>query len=84
MGFSITTAQIESIKLDKFRKNGRPYRKLEFVIYEGKCPICKNTVDVEKGKRQNKGRLIGYCNESPREHVFSFDHVTKKGRLLRQ
>jgi hypothetical protein len=66
MGFSITTAQIESIKLNKFRKNGRPYRQLEFVIYEGKCPICNNIVDVEKGKRQYKGRLIGYCNESPR------------------
>ncbi|MDO7083253.1 hypothetical protein WNY51_06530 [Pseudocolwellia sp. AS88] len=82
MRFSQLTAQIESIKLDKIRKNGRPYRKLEFVIYEGKCPICNNIVEVEKGKRQFKGRLIGICNESPREHVFSFDHVTKKGKLI--
>ncbi|WP_441002639.1 hypothetical protein [Pseudocolwellia agarivorans] len=82
MRFSQLTAQIESIKLDKKRKNGRSYRRLEFVIYEGKCPICNNIVEVEKGKRQFKGRLIGICNESPREHVFSFDHVTKVGFML--
>jgi hypothetical protein len=82
MKLSIVTAQIESIKLNKFKKNGRPYRKLEFVIYEGKCPICSNVVEIEKGKRQFKGRLIGICNESPREHVFSFDHVTNRGQLL--
>jgi hypothetical protein len=76
------TAQIESVKLNKYRKNGRPYRRLEFVVYEGKCPVCNNTVEVEAGKRKYKGRLIGLCNESPREHVFSFDHVTKKGNSL--
>lgn len=82
MRFSQLTAQIESVKLNKFRKNGRPYRRLEFVIYEGKCPICNNIVEVERGKRQFKGRLIGICNESPREHVFSFDHVTQSGKKI--
>ena len=82
MKFKQVTAQLESIPLNKKRKNGRPYRKLEFVIYEGKCPVCQNIVEVENGKRQFKGRLIGFCSESPREHVFSFDHVTKKGKLL--
>lgn len=77
------SAQIVSIKLNKRSVNGRPYRKLEFVIYKGKCPICNNIVEIEKGKREFKGRLIGLCNESPREHIFSFDHVTKKGALLR-
>jgi hypothetical protein len=82
MKWSQSTAQIESIPLKKLRKTGRPYRKLEFVIYEGKCPICQNTVEVEKGKRHFKGRLIGICSESPREHKFTFDHVIKKGLLL--
>ncbi|MCJ8321553.1 MAG: hypothetical protein MJK12_18100 [Colwellia sp.] len=82
MNLSQVSAQIESIKLSKFRKNGRPYRKLEFVIYEGKCPLCNNVVEIENGKRQFKGRLVGICNESPREHVFSFDHVTKSGAKL--
>jgi hypothetical protein len=79
---SQVTAQIESVPLDRLRKTGRPYRRLEFVIYEGKCPICQNRVEVEKGKGQFKGRLIGMCSESPREHKFSFDHITKKGVLL--
>lgn len=82
MKWSQVTAQIESVPLSKLRKTGRPFRKLEFVIYEGKCPICQNTVEVEKGKRQFRGRLIGICSESPREHKFSFDHVTKKGVLF--
>lgn len=82
MNISQVTAQIESVKLNKVRKNGRPYRKLEFVIYEGICPICNNPVEVERGKRQFKGRLIGVCNESPREHIFSYDHVLKSGKHL--
>lgn len=76
------TGQVESLKLDKLRKSGRPYRKLEFVIYEGKCPICHNVVEIKKGRRQFKGRLVGICNESPREHVFSFDHVKEIGTRL--
>jgi len=83
MKWSQVTAQIESVPLSKLRKTGRPYRKLEFVIYEGKCPICQNRVEVEKGKRQFKGRLIGICNESPREHIFSFDHTLKSGISIR-
>jgi len=76
------TGQLESIKLEKLRNDGRPYRKIEFVIYEAICPICSNTVDIYAGKKSFKGRLIGVCDESPREHIFSFDHVTKKGKLL--
>lgn len=74
--------QIESIKTEKLRKNGRPDRKLQFVIYEGKCPLCTNKVEIIQGKGRFKGRLIGECTESPREHVFSFDHVTKVGRSI--
>lgn len=82
MKWSQTSAQLESIKLDRIRKNGRNYRKLEFVIYEGVCPVCGNTVELENGKANLKGRLIGKCNESPREHLFSFDHITKNGAYL--
>jgi hypothetical protein len=81
--FGQLTGQLESIKLEKLRKCGRPYRKIEFVIYEATCPICSNTIDIYAGKKSFKGRLVGICDESPREHIFSFDHVTKKGKLLR-
>lgn len=66
MKLSQVTAQIESIPLKKLRKTGKPYRRLKF----------------EKGKRRFKGRLIGTCSQSPREHQFSFDHITKKDVLL--
>lgn len=75
-------AQIESIKSDRIRPNGKPYRRLQLVTYEGKCPKCGNLVEIEKGKRNYKGRLIGICNESPREHRFSFDHITQRGLHL--
>lgn len=75
-------AQLESVKLDKVRTNGKPYRKLQLVTYQGKCPICNNNVVIEYGKNHLKGRLIGICSESPREHIFSFDHVTKSGKKL--
>jgi len=76
------TGQLESVKLKKTKKNGRPYRKIEFVIYEAICPICNNKVEIFKGKKSYKGRLIGICDESPREHIFSFDHVTRGGAKL--
>jgi hypothetical protein len=77
------TAQLESVKLDKLKSNGRPYRKIILVIYEADCPICGNKVVIYQGKREFKGRLIGECNESPREHIFSFDHVKQSGNKLR-
>jgi hypothetical protein len=30
-----------------------------------------------------KGRLIDECDEPPKAHIFSFDHITKKGKLLK-
>jgi hypothetical protein len=80
--FGQLTGQLESVKLAKTRRNGRPYRKIEFVIYEANCPICNHTVEIYKGKSSFKGRLIGICDESPREHIFSFDHITKEGVKL--
>lgn len=78
----ISSAQLRYIRTDKKRPNGNNVRALQLVVYQAKCPICGNEVLIEKGKYAHKGRLVGVCNESPREHVFTFDHVTKKGRLL--
>ena len=81
--FKQLTGQLESVKLKKVRSNGRPYRKIILVVYEAVCPTCGNKVEIYDGKREFKGRLIGECTESPREHIFSFDHVTQSGNKLR-
>jgi hypothetical protein len=82
MNVNLQSAQLRAKKLGKKRKNGKQYRTLELVIYKADCPICGNKVSVVAGKGEFKRRLIGECDESPREHAFSFDHVTKKGRKL--
>lgn len=77
----ISSAQLRYVRTDSQRANGKAIRALQLVVYEAKCPVCGNEVLIEKGKYAHKGRLVGVCDESPREHVFSFDHVTKEGRL---
>jgi hypothetical protein len=52
------------------------------VHYTGACPLCGGKVEIESGGFRYFGRLIGRCRESPREHIFSFDHVTRSGRKL--
>ncbi len=61
-----------------------PIRRLQLVRYKSQCPVCNSVVGVIKGRGDLKGRLIGSCWQSPDEHVFSFDPVTRKGFPLRQ
>lgn len=82
-GFSFSSVQLRYIRTDIKKPNNKYVRALQLVVYQAECPICSNEVDIEAGKYEHKGRLIGTCNESPLEHIFSFDHVTKKGKLLR-
>jgi hypothetical protein len=79
---NIPTAQLRSVQTEQKRLNGRYIRAIQLVTYKAKCPICGNDVLIEDGSNTYKGRLVGICDESPREHVFSFDHVTKKGKLI--
>lgn len=80
---NVTSAQIRAVKTEHRRANGQYIRALQLVIYKAVCPVCGNEVFIKSGEYAHKGRLIGVCDESPREHIFSFDHVTKKGKLLR-
>lgn len=57
-------------------------RSIRLVSYSARCPICNGFVSIDGGGWKYRGRLIGHCNESPREHVWSFDHVTLSGRRL--
>ncbi|AMK79378.1 MULTISPECIES: hypothetical protein [Methylomonas] len=57
-------------------------RVVRLVRYSAPCPICGATIYLEKGEPDYRRRLVGRCYESPREHVFSFDRITRCGRLL--
>jgi len=59
-------------------------RLIRLVRYSAPCPICGTTIYLDKGEPDFPRRLVGRCNESPREHVYSFDRVTQKGSVLRR
>jgi len=77
---NLKTAQLEYIATDRTAEGGRLIRMFRIVIYTATCPVCDGRIDIEKGKGTMKNRLVGCCSESPREHVFSFDHQTKSGK----
>src|SRR5690606_4102637 len=51
----------------------RPGSTLKLVVFAGECSICKGRVSIGPGGLRFWGRLVGRCEDSPREHVFSFD-----------
>lgn len=86
-----TETQLECVATDKIREStGRPIRKIQLVSYWATCPICKEKlqrnvrIDVSKGGKEFHNRLIGRCSESPTEHIYSFDHITRIGKPLRK
>ncbi len=74
----------EPLLLQEFRPPGdtESRRQIDLVKYTGNCPVCGDRVVVGSGGLRFWGRLVGRCRSSPREHVFSFDHVTLVGRAL--
>ena len=50
--------------------------------YSAECPICGWMVKLDKGEPDFPGRIVGRCEENPREHVFSFDRSSKRGQRL--
>lgn len=77
----ITAIGQKSAQLEWFR-NGN-LRMIRLVSYTAPCPICGATVHLDNGEPDFPRRLVGRCTDSPREHIFSFDRVTKKGTVLR-
>lgn len=51
--------------------------------YSATCPICGWMVKLDRGEPDFPRRIVGRCEENPREHVFSFDRSTKQGVLFR-
>lgn len=77
----ITAIEQKSAQLELFR-NG-DLRIIRLVSYTAPCPVCGATVHLDNGEPDFPRRLVGRCADSPREHIFSFDRVTKKGSVLR-
>lgn len=58
-------------------------RVLRLVKYASQCPTCNAEVLLDEGEPDFPRRIVGRCQESPREHVFSFDRATRTGIRLR-
>lgn len=52
--------------------------------YTSICPVCGWMIKLDRGDPDFPRRIVGRCEEHPREHVFSFDRMTKRGMLLRR
>ncbi len=70
-----------SAQLELFRDGD--LRLIRLVRYTSPCPVCGATIHLENGDPDYPRRLVGRCSESPREHIFSFDRVTRRGHVLR-
>ncbi|MGV3581661.1 MAG: hypothetical protein ACO1N8_05080 [Methylophilus sp.] len=82
MGWSELTLLQELVTV-KDENDNFLYKKVQLTKYVGICPICKAQVELNKGEPDFPQRIVGRCKESPREHVYSFDRVTKFGNMLR-
>lgn len=72
--------------LELFRENSKDKfspRILKLTKYTAECPDCGAEVQLDRGEPDFPRRVIGRCLESPREHIYSFDRVTKTGMKLR-
>lgn len=80
IGFREYGVQLELTRIDS---TPGAASRLGLVRYAATCPICGARVQIESGGREFHGRLVGRCQESPDEHIYSFDRVTKSGKSLR-
>lgn len=73
------------VQLELTRTSNAPASpsRLGLVRYAATCPICGARVMLDNGGREFHRRLVGRCQESPDEHVFSFDRVARSGKHLR-
>lgn len=72
--------------LELFRPNAKEVgapKKARMIKYAAQCPVCAAQVLLDVGEPDFPRRIVGRCQESPREHVFSFDRVTRSGYRLR-
>lgn len=56
---------------------------VRMVRFTGTCPLCGGFVEIQKGLGRYRGRFVGECERNPIEHLYSFDHVLRRGSALR-
>jgi hypothetical protein len=56
--------------------------RLVMAKYRAACTMCDGGVRICDGGAAFPARLVGRCERSPREHVYSFDHALRIGRPL--
>lgn len=70
-----------TIEINRAREPGTP-TTIHVSRYSATCPVCGWMVKLERGEPTHPKRIVGRCEENPREHVFSFDRSTKQGVRL--
>lgn len=58
--------------------------RLSLIRFSAKCPVCGGTVTLQAGGKAFPDRLIGRCQTSPREHLYSFDPLPGPGKLAEE
>jgi hypothetical protein len=67
----------------KDENNTFSHKEVRLTKYVSTCAICGEKIYLDYGEPEFPRRIIGRCNESPREHIYSFDRVTLLGSKLR-
>lgn len=62
------------------QKSGTIY---QLARYEADCPICQSQLSLSDGDPEWPLRIVGRCEASPAEHVYSLDRISLKGQALR-
>ena len=76
---------VDEERLLEFRAPPRfEAKNIKAVSYSAICPICEGKIFAKSGGLEFFGRIIGRCNNSPVEHIYSFDHVSRRGVYLRK
>jgi len=74
---------VDNNHLLELKKAKDQSKQIKLVKYSGECPICGGRVIAKSGGLTFYGRIVGKCENAPVEHIFSFDHVTRRGKPLR-
>ena len=81
----ITALPEDWLKVDELpaqleRKRTEKGEVLRLLRYTAPCPVCGSDLHLGDGGPDRPGRTVGRCIDAPREHVFSFDPVSHRGK----
>lgn len=82
-GLRVDEGQLQYTHSNQSASEIKRKRRLHIVDYVATCPRCGGRIEVVSGAPHWWGRLVGRCLEAPREHIYSFDHLTRVGGRLR-